>query len=42
MAVNRETREDLMRDATAYVRWLMIQKSQTGEAIFVGIRQQGG
>ncbi len=42
MAINRETRENLMRDATAYVRRLMIQEPQTGEAIFVGIRQRGG
>ena len=41
MAINRETREDLMRDATAYVRRLIIRKTQSGETIFVGMRQQG-
>ena len=42
MAINREIREDLMRDATAYVRRLMIRKSPTREAIFMGFRRQGG
>jgi hypothetical protein len=42
MAINREIREDLMRDATAYARRLLIRKTQTGESIFVGFRKPGG
>ncbi len=42
MAINREIRENLMRDATAYARRLMLQKPQSGEAIFIGVRPQGG
>lgn len=42
MAINREKREDLMRDATAYSRRISILTSHGQEAIFIGIRQQGG
>ena len=42
MAIHPAAREDLMRDATAYTRRLMLRVSPTGEGIFVGLRQQGG
>ncbi len=42
MAINREKREDLMRDATAYNRRLLLQRAASGEAVFVGFRKQGG
>jgi hypothetical protein len=42
MAINREPRENLMRDATAYSRRLSIQNSTEPEPVFAGIRQQGG
>ena len=42
MAINRAVREDLMRDATAYTRRLMLRSAQPDERIFVGLRQQGG
>lgn len=42
MAINHEKREDLMRDATAYVRRLTIPISIVTEPIFLGLRQHGG
>ena len=42
MAINRERREDLMRDATAYARRLTLKNPKNDEQIFVGMRQQGG
>ncbi len=41
MAINRQPREDLMREATAYAQRLLL--SHPGfEPIFVGVRPQGG
>lgn len=42
MAINPKQREDLMREATAYIRRALIRDAQTGESIFVGLRQNGG
>lgn len=42
MAINRAARENLMRDATAYTRRLMLRSAQSNEGIFIGLRQQGG
>jgi len=42
MAINREPRENLMRDATAYARRLSIENSAEPKPVFAGIRQQGG
>jgi hypothetical protein len=42
MAIKREPREDLMRDATAYVRRFTIQNPKEEKDIFVGMRQHGG
>lgn len=42
MAINREIRENLMQDATAYARRLMIRNTKTGESIFAGMRKPGG
>ena len=42
MAINRAARENLMRDATAYTRRLMLRSAQSDERILIGLRQQGG
>jgi len=41
MAINRQPREDLMRDATAYPRRLLLHHPRCN-AIFIGFRNQGG
>ncbi len=41
MSLNRQPREDLMREATAYPRRLLLDHPSC-QAIFVGLRAQGG
>jgi hypothetical protein len=42
MAIHRESREDLMREATAYARRLRGTHPQTKQPVVVGLRPQGG